>query len=117
MEDKSIDIPKILENLKIMLDIFESDQDRKLTLIIDSVMARLKILLGGIEPPIEMEHIVLEVSVTRFNRIGSEGMSVNNVEGENQHFNANDFSGYMNEIQSYLESVHSSTKRGGFKLL
>lgn len=95
----------MLEQLKVMLGITEEDAalDIKLKLIISSATARLKLLLGGIEPPVEMEHIILDVAIMRYNRIGSEGMSSHSVEGESLSFADNDFAGFMNEIQAWLD--------------
>ena len=64
----------MLEKLKTMLGFEDSTQDKKLMLILDSVESRLRLLLGGTDPPDEMEHIIIEVAIIRFNRIGSEGL-------------------------------------------
>lgn len=100
----------MLENVKVLLGITDTDLDEKLELIISSVKARLKILLGGIEPPGDMEHIIVEVSVIRFNRIGSEGFSSHTVEGESQSLVENDFSGFQDEIQAFLDSQKNASR-------
>ena len=103
----------MLDNLKLMLGIAaeDTDLDDKLLLIIANTTARLKVLLGGIEPPDELDHIILEVSIIRFNRIGSEGMASHSVEGESLNFAASDdFSGYADEIQAFLEKQESTTR-------
>ena len=102
----------MLENLKTLLGIQESDtsQDKKLNLILDATKKRLMFLLGGIEPPEEMNYIILDVSVIRFNKIGSEGLSSHTVEGESQSWASNDFAGYMDDIQAYLDSQKEVTK-------
>ena len=108
----------MLENLKTLLGIQEGDtsQDKKLNLILDATKRRLKFLLGGLEPPEEMSYIILDVSVIRFNKIGSEGLSSHTVEGESQSWSANDFAGYMDDIQAYLDSQKEVTK-GRMKFL
>lgn len=106
----------MLENLKTLLGIEGSDIDAKLNLIIANTSARLKLLLGGIEPPEEMKHIVLEVAVARFNRIGSEGMTSHSVEGESANYGADDFGPYMDEIQAYLD-MQKEAKRGKVRFL
>ena len=109
----------MLSNLKTMLEIpaENTDRDQKLQLIIDSVESRLKVLLSESVVPTELEYIVFEVSIVRFNRIGSEGMSINNVDGETQHFNTNDFLPYSAEIQAYLKGKQSTAQKGGFKFV
>lgn len=100
----------MLENLKLMLGIEGSDMDAKLRLILSNTTARLKLLLGGIDPPDEMEHIILEVSVIRFNRIGSEGTTSHSVEGESLSFSADDFAGFSDEIQAFLDNRKDNTR-------
>lgn len=102
----------MLNDLKMMLGLsrFDNDLDDKLELIIANTKARLKLLLGGIEPPESMNHIILEVAIIRFNRIGSEGMTSHSVEGESYSFTDGDFNGYSDEIQSFLDAQKDSTR-------
>lgn len=107
----------MLNDLKIMLGIVNDDSlDDKLNIIISSVTSRLKVLLGGIEVPHELNHIILEVSIIRFNRIGSEGLSSHSVEGESLGFSEDDFAQFNDEIKAYLESLNDS-KRGKVRFL
>ena len=105
----------MLSNLIILLGLNESELDdamkAKLNLIISGATARLKLLLGGAEPPEEMNHIILDVSAARFNRIGSEGLTGHTVEGESLSFADNDFSQFSDEIQAWLEQ-QTESKRG-----
>lgn len=102
----------MLHDLKVMLGIAETDtsRDALLLLIIETVTSRLKVLLGGLEPPDSLEYIVRDVSIIRFNKIGSEGMSNHTVEGESQQFTDNDFSGYMDDIQAFLDTQKESVR-------
>ena len=107
----------MLEKLKIMLCFEDSTQDEKLMLILDSVESRLRLLLGGADPPDEMEHIIIEVAIIRFNRIGSAGLASHNGEGETQSYaSANDFAPFMDEIRAYLE-MQKDAKRGKLRFL
>ena len=103
----------MLKNLKLMLgiDVNDTSMDDKLKLIIATVSARLKLLLGGVEPPESMDHIILEVSIIRYNKIGSEGMASHAVEGESQSFSEDDFAAFADEIQAYLDT-QKDNKRG-----
>lgn len=107
----------MLKGLKLMLG-FENDDtvDAKLKLIISTSTARLKVLLGGLEPPEDLEYIIREVSIIRFNKIGSEGMRSQAVEGESMTFDDNDFNGFMDEIQAFLDSQTDSA-RGKLRFL
>lgn len=100
----------MLFDLKLMLGITDDSQDDKLNLIISGAKARLTRLLGGLEPPEEMDDIIREVAVIRFNRIGSEGMESHTVEGESYTFGDDDFATYKDEIQDYLNRQQNSAK-------
>lgn len=108
----------MLKELKTLLGIEDEDEqlNEKLITIIDSVRSRLKLLLGGMEVPDEMGHIIVEVAVIRFNRLGSEGMSSHNVEGESISYSENDFEGYMEEIQAFL-NTQKEARRGKVRFL
>lgn len=101
----------MLEQIKSLLGLADdSSRDDLLNTIINLTTARLSLLLGGIEPPDTLDHIVIEVSVARFNRIGSEGLSSHSVEGESLSFTENDFDPFLNEIQAYLDSQKANTR-------
>jgi hypothetical protein len=102
----------MLNDLKLMLGIpaDDTDLDAKLKLIISTATARLRLLLGGVEPPASMDHIIREVSIIRFNKIGSEGLGSHTVEGESLSFNADDFAAFADEIQAYLDTQRESTR-------
>lgn len=102
----------MLENLKILLgiDASETSIDAKLSLLLSMATARLKNRLGGIEPPEELEHIIIDAAIKRFNRIGSEGLTSHSVDGESYSFADDDFSEYDSEIQEYLSTLDTSAK-------
>ncbi|MFR2405562.1 MAG: phage head-tail connector protein [Eubacterium callanderi] len=52
----------------------------------------------------------------RFNRIGSEGLSSHSVEGESLSFSDNDFSGYQEDIQVFL-NAQKNARRGRVRFL
>ena len=102
----------MLENIKLLLGLAADDagQDAKLQLIISTVTARLRALLGGIEPPESMDYIIMEVAVIRFNRIGSEGVTSHSVEGESYQFADDDFAAYSDDIQAFLDTQGSGAR-------
>mgnify|MGYP000380961118 CR=1 FL=1 len=95
----------MLDNLKALLGLPEEDisQDKKLQLILTAAKSRLKLLLGGIEPPEELNYIIVDISIKRFNRIGSEGTTIHQVEGESRSFADDDFAEYEEDIKRYLD--------------
>ena len=100
----------ILENVKELLG-NPKNIDDKLNVIIELTQKRLGNLLSVKEVPEELEYIVVEVSVIRFNSIGSEGVSSHSVEGESMSFNDDDFDSYDKDIRSWLNN-QSDLKKG-----
>ena len=102
----------MLYDVKELLGIPESDmsQDKKLTLLINAAEKRLKVLLGGVDPPENLNYIIIDVAIKRFNRIGSEGLEAHTVEGESQSIAKDDFEEYQDDIQAYLDTLKNATK-------
>ena len=102
----------MLEDVKELIGIQENDtaMDTRLGIIISATTKRLKVLLGGLDVPDDLNYIVTDVSIMRFNRIGSEGLSSHSVDGESLSFSNNDFEPYMDDIQSYLNAQKEATK-------
>ena len=70
--------------------------------------------LGTSAVPTELEYIVVEVSVVRFNRIGSERLSSHNVEGESMTWTEeDDFKPYTAEINGWLSQQEEPPKYVG----
>lgn len=92
----------VIDDVKALLGI--EDEDNKLKVIITLTENRLKTLIGKTEVPSELEYIVTEVSIARFNRIGSEGLSDHSVEGEALTFKDNDFDQYADDIQTWRDA-------------
>ena len=100
----------MLDEIKTILGIADNALDSQLNIIIANTTARLKMLLGGLDVPESLNYVVKEVSVKRFNRIGSEGITSHTVEGESMSFTDDDFAEFAGDIQSYLDSVAESKK-------
>lgn len=88
----------------------DTENDANLNKLISFAVARLKLRLGGIEPPEEMDYIIVEVVIKRFNRIGSEGLSNHSVEGESLTFSDDDFKEFESEIQAFLDTQKQTTR-------
>ena len=57
-----------------------------------------------------MEHIILEVAIIRFNRIGSEGLSDHSMEDEKLTFVDDDFQSFSSEIQAFLNAQEGNAR-------
>ncbi|UXU41180.1 phage head-tail connector protein [Staphylococcus aureus] len=92
------------ENIKVLLGLKDSKQDGLLDIIIKNTESRLlyKLPFNIKEVPDNLSFIVEEVAVKRYNRIGSEGMTTESVEGRTNTFQANDF----DEYQSIIDELY-----------
>lgn len=93
-----------LENLKIMLGLENTtEKDKTLGLILSFISSRLMGIIKRELVPPELEWIVVEASVIRYNYLSSEGMSVHAVDGLNMKFNGDVLDDYMNDINRWIE--------------
>lgn len=97
-----------MDNLNTMLS---GSADEQKAAIKEMTEARLKWKLGGVsEIPDNLTYIVTEVCISRFNRIGSEGLSSHSVEGENMSWSDDDFAPYEQDIQDFIDRQDGASK-------
>lgn len=106
----------IYDTVLSLLGIKQSDVDTEkhdqiqnvINIVSNRLLYRLKTMLPSEDVqavPKELEPIVVEVSVKRFNLIGSEGMDSHNVDGESISFSDADyFDAYEDDINRYVQS-------------
>lgn len=103
----------VINDVKLLLDIPEEDTglDKKLSLIISNAERQVVSYLpaGTTEVPEALSYIVCELSVTRFNRLGNEGMSSYSQEGESITY-GDDISPYLSAIQAWNQMQENNTK-------
>ena len=93
----------MLESVKALLGLTDDSRDSLLNSLIKLVSARLCTFLGVKEVPDELSYIVTELTVRRFNRIGSEGFKQHTLEGEAIQFESDDFSDFAADINAWKE--------------
>lgn len=104
-----------LESINVLLGVSDG-LDKKLDVIVELTQKRLKARLGVSTVPDELEYIVIEVSIKRYNRIGSEGVSSHSVEGESMSFSDDDFNEFSEDIATWL-SNQKEAKKGRVRFL
>lgn len=96
-----------LTNLKTMLAIGKDDtsQDEQLKQILSMESDRLKNKIHkktSDEIPSELNYILIEVSIRRFNLLKNEGMDNYSQEGESIGYEDDEFDDFMDDINRYL---------------
>lgn len=105
----------MLEKILILLglnDPTEAMQDRVET-IMELTEQRLQLMLGQTIIPEALSYIVVEVTIARFNRIGSEGLTSHSVQSENMTWTDDDFKPYLNDIQAWLDAQEDQSANRG----
>lgn len=77
--------------------------ERKVEIIEGMVTQKVLNYISQDELPTELEYIVQELTIKRFNRLGSEGMSSTSQEGLSMSWNDDDFSFYKDDLDAWLE--------------
>lgn len=110
----------MLDKILILLglnDPTEAIQD-KVETIMEMTEQRLMLMLGLSAIPSALDYIVVEVTVSRYNRIGSEGTSSHSVSNESMSWSDDDFAPYKDDIQAWLNSQEDqSTNRGRVRFI
>ena len=80
--------------------------------IYSKIAERLLHRIKETEIPLELEYIVEEATIRRFNRIGSEGMKSESVEGHSvTYIDEDELAPYESAIVAYLEAQEPDDKR------
>jgi hypothetical protein len=104
----------IKENVKIIVGIEDDLQDSQIDRLIANVEARLLVWLkqnaGLTGIPEELMFIVEELVVNRYNKIGSEGMKSESIEGRSVSFTEDDFKPYQSILETYIPKTETAGK-------
>ena len=102
----------VFDRVKLRLDGAGDDKDELIYELIETVKERMRVrFFAGREVPEALDYVVTEVTVARFNRIASEGMSSQTVEGESISFaDIDDFAPFLTDIATYQRENESSGK-------
>lgn len=80
--------------------------------IYNAIAERLLIRLDETEIPLSLEYVVDEATIRRFNRIGSEGMKSESVEGHSvTYIDEDELAPYESAIVAYLEEQEPEPPR------
>lgn len=86
--------------------------ERKLEIIQEMTTQRLLNYIGEQEVPQELSYIVDEISIKRFNRLGSEGMSSTSQEGLSMTFEEADFDAFKADLDAWIEANKPQNNKG-----
>ena len=94
-----------LESVKILTGVDNEQITTIYTMYEKRLYRRLEQSLLEVEEiPTELEFVLTECAIARFNRIGSEGMESETMDGHTAHYVDKDLSDYEHAIQDYIDS-------------
>lgn len=107
----------LLQEVKELLNLTGDDsKDTTLKVIINNVYSRLILMTGYTEIPDPLLFIVTEVSITRYNKLGSEGIHTELNEGIQFIYERDIFSEYTDLIEKYIAD-HPPEGRKRFRMM
>ena len=100
----------MLDKILLLLGLDDETITDKVEAIMEMTEQRLMLMLGQSSIPEALSFVVVEVTIARFNRIGSEGTSSHSVSNESMTWSDDDFKPYKNDIQAWLNAQEDTTQ-------
>ena len=101
----------LLNRIKTLLSI--TDNDELIYEIVEITKSKILNYINQEELPQELEFILVEMAVSRFNKVGSEGFVSESTDGKSISYE-DDFENYKQYLDDYL---FKTGQNKGFKLL
>lgn len=103
----------VLEDVKVLLGISDTVQDELLQVIEKQTVSHFLTLSKQVVVPNELNYIIVDVVVKRYNRLGAEGLKSQRMEGLDLVFSLDDFADYDAVIRRFFPELFET----GFKML
>ena len=81
--------------------------------IVNITESKILNYINATEMPKELEFVLIELAIQRFNRIGSEGIASESIDGKSVSYD-DDFVGYKHYLDDYISR---NSVRKGYRLL
>ena len=99
----------ILDEIKISLELSSFDKDELLLSLISRSTRQVLNYIKEDKMPGELEYIVIELVIARYNRIGSEGLNSENSDGVSFSYNNNVLDNFKNDLDKYIDNKKSAS--------
>ena len=101
----------LLNRIKTLLNI--EGNENLIYEIVNITESKILNYINASEMPKELEFVLIELSIQRFNRIGSEGIASESIDGKSVSYD-DDFTGYKHYLDDYISR---NSIRKGYRLL
>lgn len=103
-----------LERIKIILGIEDDSKDALLTILLENAINALCVYLGVDVLPNNLAYIAQELVVSRYNKIGAEGISTEKIGEISTTYSVNDLNRYKDILNVYKDNNGLSGKKAKF---
>ena len=103
----------LLNRIKVLLGISSNDNEELLIEIVELTKSKILNYINEAELPLELEFVLIELAIQRYNRIGSEGVASESIDGKTTSYEDN-FESYRQYLDDYMSRNNTSK---GFKLI
>ena len=100
----------MLQEIKITLGQSSFDKDELLLSLISRSTKQVLNYIKEDSLPKELEYIVIELVIARYNRIGSEGLNSENSDGVSLSYNKNILDNFKSDLDRYIDNKISTFK-------
>lgn len=107
----------ILDEVKITLGLSSSDKDELLLSLIKRNSQTVINYIKEQKVPLELEYIVVELVIARYNRIGSEGLNSENSDGVSFSYSNNLLDSYKKDLDRYIAYKKSQLDKVKVRLI
>ena len=101
----------LLNRIKTLLSI--EGNENLIYEIVNITESKILNYINASEMPKELEFVLIELAIQRFNRIGSEGIASESIDGKSVSYD-DDFTGYKHYLDDYISR---NSVRKGYRLL
>ena len=101
----------LLNRIKTLLNI--EGNENLIYEIVNITESKILNYINASEMPKELEFVLIELAIQRFNRIGSEGIASESIDGKSVSYD-DDFIGYKHYLDDYISR---NSVRKGYRLL
>ena len=101
----------LLNRIKTLLGV--TDNDELIYEITELTKSKILNYINETELPNELEFVLIELAIQRYNRIGSEGITSESVDGKSVSYD-DDFENYKPYLDDY---IYKNGTNKGFKLI
>lgn len=107
----------IVQEVKESLEISSSDKDGLIKSIVKRCMQPILNYIKESTVPSELEYIVVEMALARYNKLGSEGITNESIDGVSYSYSNDILDGYRDDLDIWINNNSASKNKVKVRLI